>query len=557
MKHAVFCGTRNIYGDMETAAKALYLNSSVDVIHFLIEDAEFPRPLPSFVVCHDVSGQQWFTSDGPNTQTRWSWMVLMRAALCHVLTGVDRVLSLDCDMAFHGDVDELFDLPVDGCYFAAVTERRKSQNGLQYTNFGVVLHNLEMLRDGKADECIAVLNSRRYTWPEQDVMNYLCQGRIADMPKKYNDMWFNDPIPNPVVTHYAARGRETWADLPDVVRYRSMSWSDVAAERRSRAPAGAGTVLFATNHSLERAENIRPIYEAYDGAKELVSPVEAIAKFTGYPVVVTDTLTPHVPDKDFALVNIGHGIAGGKLYGTDEQRNGIDPRALAQTDFVVNASTRTCGLVAKQYGIAPDKVVPLGFPRTDAMVGRRKGDGGTILADHPRAYLYAPTFRGPNDGDHLPVIDWALVDSTLEDDELLVIKRHYFTLRPVTSAGYEHIVELSPNEGSTPYLIDCDVLITDYSSIIFDGYVLGKPCVLLTDDMDAYMSSRGMYLDYPRQYSSRWLDAEGNEEGLLAMVRDAAARGMGDTENECLSLVADMCDGHSTERVIDLIRGLL
>lgn len=554
MKHAVFCGTRNIYKDMETAAKALYANSSVDIIHFLIEDSEFPRPLPSFVVCHDVSGQRWFRSDGPNTGTRWSWMVLMRVALCHVLTDVDRVLSLDCDLAFHGDVDELWDMPVDDCYYAAVTERKKSKDGLQYANFGVVLFNLEKLRDGKADECIEVLNSRKYTWPEQDVMNYLCQGHIADMPKKYNDMWFNDPIMNPVVVHYAARNRETWEDLPIVVRYRKMTWGEVKATRRH---TGVGTVLFATNYDLGRDESIRAVWDAYDGPKELVRPVEAIAKATGYPVVVTDTLTPYVPNKDFKLVNIGHGITGGKLYANDELRRGIDADALSQTDYVVNASTQTVDIVARQYGISLDNVVPLGFPRTDAMVGMRKGDGKTFLAKYQRVYLYVPTFRGKNDGDRLPVIDWALLDSMLGDDELFVVKRHYFTRWPLTSGRYEHIVELSPSEGSTPYLIDCDVLITDYSSIMLDGYVLGKPCVLLTDDMDAYMSTRGMYLDYPSQYSSRWLDAEGNEDVLLAIARDAALNGMGDTEHKCLSLVADMCDGHSAERVVEFLRGLL
>lgn len=57
LRHAAYCGTRNIYGDMETAAKSLVANSSVDVVHFIIEDAGFPHDLPSIVQCHDVSGQ--------------------------------------------------------------------------------------------------------------------------------------------------------------------------------------------------------------------------------------------------------------------------------------------------------------------------------------------------------------------------------------------------------------------------------------------------------------------------------------------------------------------
>ena len=92
MKHAVFCATRNIYGDMEAAARSLVANSDVDKVHFLIEDAEFPLPLPDIIECHDVSGQEFFPSYGPNASSSWSWMVLMRAALCHVLPDADVVL---------------------------------------------------------------------------------------------------------------------------------------------------------------------------------------------------------------------------------------------------------------------------------------------------------------------------------------------------------------------------------------------------------------------------------------------------------------------------------
>jgi len=100
------------------------------------------------------------------------------------------------------------------------------------------------------------------------------------------------------------------------------------------------------------------------------------------------------------------------------------------------------------------------------------------------------------------------------------------------------------------------VLMTDYSSTLFDAYVLGKPSVLLTDDMDDYLETRGMYLDYPSQYSSRHLNAEGNEGKLLATMREAAQNGLCDTEKELLALVADKCDGRASERVCALIEEL-
>lgn len=228
LKHAAYCGTRNIYGDMETAAKSLVANSDVDVVHFLIEDAEFPCPLPDIIECHDVSGQEWFDRDGPNMSSGFTYMAMMRLALCHVLPDVDKVLSLDADTVCMGDVSSIWDMSIDDCYLSASEEWHKSGNGLLYCNFGVVLYNLAKLRDGKADECIEVLNCRKYTWCEQDVGNYLCQGRIHAMPSEYNSNWWTDRnAPGARIVHFAGVKRADWEHRPEVEKYRSMSWEQV------------------------------------------------------------------------------------------------------------------------------------------------------------------------------------------------------------------------------------------------------------------------------------------------------------------------------------------
>lgn len=51
MKAAVYCGTRNLYRQMITAAKSLLIHSDVDKIYFLIEDDDFPYSLPPEIEC--------------------------------------------------------------------------------------------------------------------------------------------------------------------------------------------------------------------------------------------------------------------------------------------------------------------------------------------------------------------------------------------------------------------------------------------------------------------------------------------------------------------------
>ena len=320
-----------------------------------------------------------------------------------------------------------------------------------------------------------------------------------------------------------------------------------------------GRVLFVSEHGLERAENLRAVWDAYDGEKEFERGIYHMrtAPQDGYSAVVCDSLPEYMADKgDCKSIVIGHGINGDKNYGLDEKRKGIDARALAQVDIAVNPSTKTVGIMARQFGIPEDRVKPLGMPRTDAYVWSRKGDGGTELAEHARAYLYAPTFRGPNDGEKLPRIDWGKLGSMLEDDEFVVVKRHYFQGQQIVRRQYPNIVEVGNGIGSVPYIIDCDVLLTDYSSILFDAYVAGKPSVLTVDDLASYLETRGTCFDFPAQYGSRWLKADGNEEELLGMLREAAENGMTGTELECRDRVADMCDGHSTERVCELVRSM-
>jgi len=230
MKHAAYFGTREVYGDMETSAKSLVANSDVDHVHFFIEDDEFPRQLPGIIECHNVSDQAFFPPDGANYNTPYSYMTLMRAALCHLLPDVDQVLSLDTDTVCVGYCSDIWGIDVSGCYFAATQELWMKRPGVQYCNTGVSLYNLAKLRDGKADEVMEVLNRRWYRWPEQDVFNYLCNGRIAHMPASYN--WcpwvVKQESDRPRIIHYAAM--KDWQGNPPVAKYRDMTW-DEALER--------------------------------------------------------------------------------------------------------------------------------------------------------------------------------------------------------------------------------------------------------------------------------------------------------------------------------------
>ena len=229
-KHAVYTGTKNIYPDMEIAAKSLVANSNVDAVHFLIEDDEFPSDIPQIIQCHNVSGQQFFKSGTPNMKSHFSYMAMMRIALCHIFEDLDVILSLDCDTIVVQDISSIWQLPINECYFSASPEWHRSVNGLVYCNHGVVLYNLAKLRDGKADECIYVLNNNKYTFVEQDVANYLCQGRIHPMPAQYNVNYWTcrkGQTVDPYITHFAGIPRDQWIEDSIALKWKNTPWDIV------------------------------------------------------------------------------------------------------------------------------------------------------------------------------------------------------------------------------------------------------------------------------------------------------------------------------------------
>lgn len=217
MKAACYCGTRNLYQDMLPAVNSLLANSDVDKVYLLIEDDIFPYELPDKVETINVANQTYFRHDSPNYRNAWTYMVLMRAALHRVFPDLDRILSLDVDTIVAKDISELWDLPIDDYYLAAAKEPYKSRYNL-YVNCGVMLLNLKKLRDGKGDELIEALNTKRYGFNEQDCIAEHCRNGIYVMSSDYNANNYTEPTQTPKIVHFAAL--KQWQNHPLVQMYR-------------------------------------------------------------------------------------------------------------------------------------------------------------------------------------------------------------------------------------------------------------------------------------------------------------------------------------------------
>lgn len=204
-KVAVYSGTRNVYPQMYTSLKSLLLNNDMDRVYLIIEDDKFPYSVPDNVMLLNVSKQEFFLPGSPNYNTPYSYMELMRCVLGFLLQNEKQVLWLDIDTIIDNDITDLFDMNMDGFFYAGAIEPKKCNGIFQYINVGVVLCNLELLREtNKEASMVAFLNQYELNWPGQDVINLLCQGGIRQISSEYNSNQWTIQCSRPRVYHYAA-----------------------------------------------------------------------------------------------------------------------------------------------------------------------------------------------------------------------------------------------------------------------------------------------------------------------------------------------------------------
>jgi CDP-glycerol glycerophosphotransferase (TagB/SpsB family) len=114
-----------------------------------------------------------------------------------------------------------------------------------------------------------------------------------------------------------------------------------------------------------------------------------------------------------------------------------------------------------------------------------------------KVVLYAPTYRDV-EGDSSLRINFEELISKVDESYVFVLRAHHTTtLGPKVK---ELVASGRVIDGSTfPSIIDCylaaEVLITDYSSVMFDYAVLNRPIVIFADDWEAYCDARGTYFD--------------------------------------------------------------
>ncbi len=198
-----------------------------------------------------------------------------------------------------------------------------------------------------------------------------------------------------------------------------------------------------------------------------------------------------------------------------------------------------------------------GIPRTDlfADAGRRDRALARIrdrygLPDGRRVVLYAPTFRGETvaAARYDDTLDLRVMRDVLGDDHVVLLRLHPFVRRaldvPADLASFA--VDASDDPDLNELMLVSDVLVTDFSSAIYEFALLGRPIVFLAPDDEAYRRERGFYLAVPDDLPGPMFAT--TREAALAIRADAFDL---DRVRAFAARSFDVVDGGATRRLVD------
>lgn len=229
-KNVCYFLTRNLYKSVLPSLKSLLRNGYVDRVYLVIEDDDIGYDLPDCVITLNVSDQHWFRHDGPNYNSPWTYMTLMKVAVCWLLPTESRVLTLDVDTIVQHNLHDLWELDLSKhCVAGAMEPYWTNMYNRVYVNAGVLMWNLDKMRLGWAQRVVDALNEKYYTFNEQDCISEQLKGEILTMDSAFNyNRYVVPPNSEPIrILHFAAYGQDAFKQQPETQLYAGMTWDEV------------------------------------------------------------------------------------------------------------------------------------------------------------------------------------------------------------------------------------------------------------------------------------------------------------------------------------------
>lgn len=335
-------------------------------------------------------------------------------------------------------------------------------------------------------------------------------------------------------------------------------------------------IIFADSHHVTMPKSMESLYKALsaDASVNIVccfndyqkmSALKVLLKSLGFlrlyakagTVVICDNFLPVSScnkRKETKVVQLWHALGSYKKFGydTDDDIPKYYKGNVFKNYDLVTVSGEKCVKAFESAMAQPKNVVKaLGVPRSDLFLNSEysKTAKEKFYKFYPnvcgkKVVLWCPTFRGtalePQALNFEPLIR---LGKLLGDDYVLVSKLHPHTKNKPENLFTAELI-------STSDLLFCaDIMISDYSSIFFEWLMFDKPLVFFMPDKEEYRKKRGFYFPLETLPATITTNIEELYSALISK----------DCHQEKRAKFAykyiNACDGNSTQRIIDFIKG--
>ncbi|UFS68013.1 CDP-glycerol glycerophosphotransferase family protein (plasmid) [Paracoccus denitrificans] len=218
---------------------------------------------------------------------------------------------------------------------------------------------------------------------------------------------------------------------------------------------------------------------------------------------------------------MGRDMAAPLVSKANSQRNFLQADVIPEmSEYYHWATIRPCYVDQ----IVLDALFPCGAPRVDDVIVP-KVSGQELRArygirENRKIVLFAPTWRGNSTQISQVFSDQARlcnqVAQSLGSEYFVLFSAHQMLKVRQTDLA-SNVALLAENDNINDILTIVDVMVSDYSSILFDFLPVDRPIVLFTPDIEHYREERGLYLEPEDLPCANTTDFP----GLIAAIRAA------------------------------------
>ena len=178
-------------------------------------------------------------------------------------------------------------------------------------------------------------------------------------------------------------------------------------------------------------------------------------------------------------------------------------------DYLISQNRFSTETFRRCFAFQDKPILEIGYPRNDILFHRNKPESIRRMKKRyelpldKKIILYAPTWRddesnGQGRYKFITPLDFDEARKQLGDEYIFLVKYHYLVADQIDWSPYEGFVYSFDEtvDISRLYLM-ADLLITDYSSVMFDYSILKRPMLFFAYDLENYKDNlRGFYFDF-------------------------------------------------------------